>query len=232
MKALNPSTSTTKQQEMLERDRPGMYSTMAKRGQTSTDGARATAEPRAKRRGIATIWIIASGCVLLALLCMVVDIANLWLARIELKTALEAAALAAVKEWGDGGGGDTEDARTVGVDYAGTNTVVGVPLMITKNYNNGKTNDNGDCKGNLVFGAITTGNAPHEFDAGFEPCQMGGNDEAFAVRAQATASVESFWKNLLAPTVTTFDVSAKATAFYACGTGPPRLIHVETFTCP
>jgi hypothetical protein len=163
---------------------------------------------------------------------MVVDIANLWLARIELKSALEASALAAVKEWADGGGGDTDAARTVGVDYAKTNTVVGVPLTITKNYDNTETNDNDNCNGNLIFGTITTDMAPHEFDAGVEPCQMGGDDESFAVRAQATASVESFWKNLLAPTVTTFDVSAKATAFYACGSGPPRLIHVETFICP
>ncbi|MCL6507990.1 MAG: hypothetical protein K6T59_13295 [Bryobacteraceae bacterium] len=44
---------------------------------------------------------------LLALFVGLVGVANLWLARVELENALEAAALAAVKQWGEAGGGDT-----------------------------------------------------------------------------------------------------------------------------
>ena len=51
---------------------------------------------------------------MLVLLSVLLGIASLWLARVELETALEAAALAAVKEWGDQGGGETFVPRQVG----------------------------------------------------------------------------------------------------------------------
>jgi hypothetical protein len=56
---------------------------------------------RTLRRGIATIWVILSLPVALILLITVVEIGNLWTARTELQTNLEAAALAGVKTWGD-----------------------------------------------------------------------------------------------------------------------------------
>ena len=47
--------------------------------------------------------------------CFVLEAANMWLARAELENALESAALAAVKTWGDANGGSTFTPRQIGV---------------------------------------------------------------------------------------------------------------------
>ncbi|MCH7688677.1 MAG: Tad domain-containing protein, partial [Planctomycetes bacterium] len=117
------------------------------------------------RRGAVTLWIIAAGPAFLALLVFVLEIANIWLARVELENALGATALAAVKEWGDARGGDTLCPRDVGVAYAAANTLVGVPLSITNNYRLGPPNENDLCSGNLIFGSIITQEPPFVFDA-------------------------------------------------------------------
>ncbi|MCS7303479.1 MAG: pilus assembly protein TadG-related protein, partial [Thermoguttaceae bacterium] len=69
---------------------------------------------RRARRGIATFWLLLFVPVFLVLLGLVVNVANLWLARVELETALEAAALAAVKEWGENLSGGTSIPTQVG----------------------------------------------------------------------------------------------------------------------
>src|SRR6185503_11453281 len=75
--------------------------------------------PRCRRRGSATLWMIIWLPCLLTLFCVLVGVANLWLARVELENALEASALAAVKQWGDANGaGGTLTARDVGVGYS------------------------------------------------------------------------------------------------------------------
>ena len=83
------------------------------------------------RRGISVMWLVIWMPVLLIMLAIVVNLANVWLARVELENALEAAALAASKEWGSGG--STAIPRDVGVTYAEFNTVRGVPLEIATN---------------------------------------------------------------------------------------------------
>jgi hypothetical protein len=135
---------------------------------------------RQRRRGWATLWLIIWLPALLVLLSALLGIANLWLARVELETALEAAALAAVKEWGDQGGGETFIPRQVGVEFAAANCVRGVPVAIDPNYDGPLAallgqplvrlasvapvtgcNENRSCTltasppGNLVFGAIS-----------------------------------------------------------------------------
>jgi len=133
---------------------------------------------RRKRRGVAALWLILTLPVLLLLLAVVIEIGNIWLARVELENALESAALAAVKEWGDGGGGDTQTARNVAITYAGANTVTGTPVAITANYLNpppaGFQNQNASCTGNLIFGTITEDTIPWVFDAYEEPSCGGG----------------------------------------------------------
>ena len=59
------------------------------------------------RRGAVMVWFIVAMPVLLTLLCVMLEVGNLYLARTELHNALEAAAQAAVKNWADNGGGDT-----------------------------------------------------------------------------------------------------------------------------
>jgi len=136
------------------------------------------------RRGSATLWLIIWMPALLVLFLVLTGIANLWLARVEVENGLEAAALAAVKNWGDFGGGDTLPHRIVGVNYAAANCYRKQPLTITTNYDataavcmGANPNQNLDCllgktppTANLIFGAINDDDPNHViFNAGICP---------------------------------------------------------------
>jgi hypothetical protein len=137
------------------------------------------------RRGWATLWLIIWLPALLALFCALICIANLWLARVEAENAMEAAALAAVKQWGDASGGDTLIPRQIGQDYAAANCVRKVDVAIGTNYDNspaGGPNQNAACDvgmapptGNLIFGAIDDTDPNNViFNAGIQPsCGIG-----------------------------------------------------------
>lgn len=136
------------------------------------------------RRGAASLWIILAGPALLGMLILVIELAHIWLARVELENALGATALAAVKEWGDAGGGSTECPRNVGINYAAGNNIVGVPLALDPNFG-GMPNENATCDGNLIFGAILDQNAPYRFDASQTP-SCGGGFVALDVTGQSS----------------------------------------------
>lgn len=139
------------------------------------------------RRGSATIWLIVVLPVLLVLFCFVINIAQQWLARVELENALEAAALAAVKQWGDANGGDTLIPREVGIEYANLNRMRGYRVQIADNYDpvSGGVNQNKLCDvvkgpppdGNLIFGSVEEGEPgdPVIFNAGIRPSCAAGN---------------------------------------------------------
>jgi hypothetical protein len=133
-----------------------------------------------RRRGWTTLWLVIWLPVLMALLCGLLAVANLWLARVELENALESAALAAVKEWGDQGGGDTAIPRDVGVNFAAANCVRGFHLPILTNYAgpNAPCNQNLSCDiedGHLIFGAIDDSDPNHViFNAGVCPSCAAG----------------------------------------------------------
>lgn len=141
-----------------------------------------TTTHRYQRRGVSTLWLILTLPVFLTLLIFTVDIANLWLARVELENGLEAAALAAVREWGEAGGGSTEMPREVGVAYAQANAIRGWPIVIGTNYHPTNPNGNEACchtagtapTGNLVFGSIREIAGKLTFQAAEEPaCGIG-----------------------------------------------------------
>jgi hypothetical protein len=151
---------------------------------------------RLYRRGSATLWMVIWLPCLLVLFCTLVGVANLWLARVELENSLEAAALAAVKQWGDQGGGDTLVPRESGVAYALSNCIRGNGTTIGLNYDpvTGGPNQNEECHpsehnvfpptGNLVFGAIDDSDPDHViFNAGVAPSCAAGQ-----VMIDATAS--------------------------------------------
>lgn len=164
---------------------------------------------------------------LLALFVVLVDIAQLWVARIELANALEAAALAAVKEWGDADGGSTQRPRQVGAEYAAANTVIGVPVVLDLNFDeNAEPNENAGCSGSLVFGAVLGTAPPYVFDADADP-----QDHAYGVRTQAAVPVASLWSELFGISFGTRTVSATATARYAAAARRPQLVHVEAVEC-
>ena len=133
-----------------------------------------------RRRGWTTLWLVIWLPVLMALFCGLVAVASLWLARVELENGLESAALAAVKEWGDAGGGDTLVPRQVGVAFAAANCVRGTHLALATNYagEQAPCNQNLTCDladGNLIFGAIDDSDPDHVvFSAGVCPsCALG-----------------------------------------------------------
>jgi len=138
-----------------------------------------------QRKGLSAVWLVVAIPVFIVLIAFMVNIANLWLARVELENALEASALAAVKEWGDAGGGATAVPRNVGVDYAWANTMRSENVEIATNLHPSPAADNPNENltyivgkadpdasipptGNLIFGAIVTDDPlyPNTFDAG------------------------------------------------------------------
>lgn len=151
-----------------------------------------TASPR---RGIATLWLILSLPVFLTLFCFVVDIANIWLARIELKNALDATSLASVQIWGETSNpsdpSDTLYARSVGVEFAQANLVAGSPLVIGTNFlMGGVPNQNAFCNladnANLIFGSVDLDDPDNIiFDAGLRPSCGAGTVFIEALKADS-----------------------------------------------
>lgn len=132
------------------------------------------------RRGIATIWVILSLPTALILLVTVVEIGNLWTARTELQTNLEAAALAGVKTWGDlseaaslpmdphptpGLFSITGDARDAAIAAFAVNSVNGQYFTLNRNETDDSDDlvgyDNTNCTGDIILGGFPTagGNA-------------------------------------------------------------------------
>jgi len=138
---------------------------------------------REKRRGVATMWLLAGLPVLLVLFFFLIELGHLWAARVELENSLEAAALAAVKEWGENGGSPalnwTSTARNRGVTLAGANSINGIPVVIGTNLGNLDPNENAayvpgvGATGNLVFGTVTEMGTTVTFDA-TNPPECGG----------------------------------------------------------
>lgn len=187
---------------------------------------------RGARRGVVTLWLIVTLPVLLLLVCFVVEIGNIWLARVELENALESAALAAVQEWADTPG-NIPEARNVGVEYAKANLVTGAPVVLTANGGGSGANQNATCAGGLVFGAITSGtipSVPWVFNAGTPPSSP---SQPFAVLAQANVPVTSVCSSFLGASWGPFSVSGSVVAM-ADGVALPHLIRVQpgNIVCP
>ncbi|WP_417390079.1 hypothetical protein [Gimesia sp.] len=119
------------------------------------------------RRGIAILWLILWGSMFLTFFCVVLEVATLWQAHIEIKNAMDAAALAAVKDWGVSGVGPTNIPRNVGVAYTEANPILGTVFTPQTNLGTvsvGNPNANDSNTGNFVFGAINGVTAPITFN--------------------------------------------------------------------
>ena len=127
--------------------------------------------------------------IFLITLCIVLEVGNLWAARIQLKKALESAALSAVKTWGDASGGDTLIPRTVGNDFSSGNVINGQIVDLTTidptlNYAAVlNPNQNASCTGTLIFGAIVDDDPRFVFDS----CQVPGCGPPFNVAMDVTS---------------------------------------------
>jgi len=118
------------------------------------------------RRGVATLWLILALPIFLIILGAILEISNLWLARIQLKNGLDAAALAAVKEWAETPlVANTQPARDVGVSFANANKAGGDPIPLSDNSGSGP-NQNDTYNDGLILGAINDSDLTNiEFDA-------------------------------------------------------------------
>ena len=82
--------------------------------------------PPSRRRGIATLWLVMVLPLMLLLIGLAVDGGNLWFERAKLENSLEAAALAAVKEWPSPyEAAGRPSAIDAGLAFAAANTVAG-----------------------------------------------------------------------------------------------------------
>jgi hypothetical protein len=145
---------------------------------------------RSQDRGAATLWVIIALPVFLALLCLVVEAGNAWLARVELETALESAALAAVQEWADTN--DTDLARLRGQTLGLANCVRGEPLLLDLNNGGGGANDNLSCDGDIVLGRIDFENGMVIFNADESPgAGAAGITVSLCVRVQTTTDTRN-----------------------------------------
>ncbi|NUQ64286.1 MAG: hypothetical protein HUU20_17595 [Pirellulales bacterium] len=141
------------------------------------------AKSRAPRRAVITLWTILFLPAMLLLVLVVLEIGNMWNARVELNTALEAAALAGAKHWGEATNKDTQTPRTVALDYAEANTIDKRRLNnghvdLLANYDTNAvplTNPNQNLTGTgnvLIFGAVSL-NHPFSFNANVAPqCEL------------------------------------------------------------
>jgi Flp pilus assembly protein TadG len=126
------------------------------------------------RSGISTIWVIVAVPVVMAMFVFVLDIAHIWLARTELKNALDAAALSGAQTWGNGG--STAAARGDTNDAASANTVLG-SIVTLDTTTGGCTNGNVSNAlnvGEIVLGAISDTGTTVIFDCNSTPSCITG----------------------------------------------------------
>lgn len=195
---------------------------------------------RHTRSGAITLWMILVIPCLFAMLALLADVSRLWLARIELTNALEAAALSGVKTWAEEGNSpaNRSAARADALVAADANTVIGqsasapadaVPVTLDANENPGADpNDNDSPDGELVLGALVESGFVFTFCSNLPP----GGGREFAVRTRKTVTVHSIWTSLFGGTVGPYHVTSNAVAAFR--DGQPRIVHMEVFSdaCP
>ena len=121
---------------------------------------------RIHRKGIATLWTILTLCLLVLMVCYVVEAGRLFLARQQLVISLESAAMAAAKDWCRTSPDDgTLEPRQVAIDFAAANPVLGQPVILDTNFGPGNLpNENASCGGDLIFGALSKESPEVVFD--------------------------------------------------------------------
>ncbi len=183
-------------------------------------------ETTSRRRGIATIWIVLTLPALATLLVVLMDVSNVWLAKTELKNAMDAAALSGAKTWGEGG--STLTARLAALNASNTNTVLGTTITLDI-AEGGCANGNTSSSGEIVLGIINDPGTVLEFNCNTTPnCGAG---IPYGVRTRKTLQISSVASSLFGFTIGPYDVTAESYARYACPSGPPQLVRVESVVC-
>ena len=179
---------------------------------------------RLRRHGIATVWIIAAVPAIFTLLIVLTDVGTVWQARMELETAAEAAALAAVQEWK--ATGNTNLARTAAQNFAAANTVLGYPVVLASNAGGGGTNDNSLCEGDILLGNLTSGGV---LESGIAP----SSTNFYGARVIHAQTVPSLWKTFAGVTFGPYTIHGEAVARLQFNPGgTPQLTRPLSITCP
>jgi len=157
-----------------------------------------------------TLWTILAVPVLFTVLCVVVEVGRLWQARAQLENALEAAALAAVQEWGQRGGNAEQVAASeiVGKTYAQANAVQGRPVDL----------ENRAVVPALAWAFGTATPRGTAFD--FAPNPKAQTN--LAVVIEATARVPALFRSLWGGWIPEPTVTAGTAAYYDPSAEPPR----------
>jgi Flp pilus assembly protein TadG len=183
------------------------------------------------RRGIAGLWVLVAVPALVGVLLFIIDVAVIWQAQGEAQTAVEAAALAAVREYAQNNVTYDADTRDAAVAYAAANTAgVGQPVLpaVFVDRNNGNA-----ASGDVVLGQIT-GAGPFTFDSNAPPINPvcnGGPRLAVMVRTEHQVN-SLILSTFLGQPVGTYYVQARAVAQFDCTAGTPRLVQVTAYDPP
>jgi len=147
-----------------------------------------------RRRGVATLWILLTLPVLFLLVLYVVEVGRLHLARQQLVTSLESAAMAAAKKCATTDSLNTLDARDCGIDFAAANLVSGLaPTLDANHFAAGTPTENSSCNGDLVFGSLVEVEPNTEFNANY----LGGCGRTEGPKAVATRKTsEGDWQTV------------------------------------
>ncbi len=194
------------------------------------------------RAGIASFWVLLSLPLFLSLFIVIIEIGVLWNARSELVTALESAALAGVKTWGDtveegllpGDLAATTVARRAALAAFTSNTVSGKHYALNANESPTGIYGNLSCNGDVVlYGALPGSNSA---DTSLTPSCGAGSDVSYCVAARKTLVIPSISQHLFGISIGPFEISGQATARADCTgsgiiVGNPKLAHVTSFTC-
>lgn len=168
------------------------------------------------------MWTVLCIPLILTILFVVAEVSQLWQARVQLENAMEAAALAAVQEWGDTGGGikNIAAAQTAGRAYGKANLVHGVQVDL-------------DDQSVVPTVAWSFGSAMPR-GSGFDFTSAPEANSKFAVVLQATVKVARLCRSILGPAAKDSTVTVKIAAFYdPAATQPqPRLIRLNGSSCP
>lgn len=177
-----------------------------------------------RRRGIATVWVIAAVPTVVTLLIVLTDLGQIWEARMELENAAEAAALAAVRDWK--ATSNTNTARISAQEFAASNTVLGQPVVLEANGGGGGTNDNSLCDGDIVLGNLTPTGI---FQAGVAP----SSTNYYGARVKKSMQIESLWATFAGfhPGPYTVSVETAARVPFNPG-GSPQLLRLTDYVCP
>lgn len=141
------------------------------------------------RQGVVMVWSLLLIPVVAVMIIMLTDLANIWLARIELKNALDAAALSAVKTWGEGG--TTLQARQSANVAFSNNTILGQTFTLNT-AEGGCANGNDTSSAEVLLGSVNELISGFEFDCGATPtCFAGDIQVVLAVDTNPILDIEN-----------------------------------------